>query len=75
MGRQIKHGGTGTKLYVMWLNMKARCKGQSELYRKYYAGIKVCNMWLNNFVAFREWAIKNGWKNGLEIDKKNYTKT
>jgi hypothetical protein len=32
-------------------------------------GIKVCDEWLQNRASFREWAISNGYKKGLHIDR------
>lgn len=32
-------------------------------------GIKVCDEWLNNFISFYNWAYKNGYKEGLTIDR------
>jgi len=29
----------------------------------------MCDEWLNDYVAFREWSIDNGWQPTLEIDK------
>lgn len=34
-------------------------------------GIVVCADWENDFKAFQKWAIENGYKNGLTIDRKN----
>ena len=37
-------------------------------------GIKICQEWLNDNRSFFEWAIKNGWKDGLYIDRKDNDK-
>lgn len=60
-------------LYYKWLSMKARCYNPNvERYGKYGArGIRVCDEWLNDPVKFIRWAIGNGWKPGLEIDRKD----
>ena len=67
-----KHGETGTKLYIMWANMKSRCFNKKSEDYKYYGGrgIKVCDGWLN-FVSFRNWANPNGYGDNLEIDRRN----
>lgn len=64
----IKHGMCHTRLYSIWQNMKARCENH-----KNYAGrgITVCDEWKNDFVAFRDWAIANGYSDELELDRKN----
>lgn len=56
-----------------------RCSDKRRWNYKYYGakGITVCDEWLNDFLAFKEWAIKTGYKKGLSIDridnKGNYT--
>jgi hypothetical protein len=51
--------------------MKMRCYNENNNDFKYYGGrnIKICNEWLNDFKVFREWAINNGYKEGLSIDR------
>ena len=34
-------------------------------------GIKVCKVWVESFDNFYVWALNNGYKNSLEIDRKN----
>lgn len=45
--------------------MKVRCKRVKGYADK---GIKVCDEW-NNFINFRDWAIKNGYNDSLSIDR------
>ena len=56
------HGGTRTRLYVVWIDMMARCyKQKTDRYDNYgKRGIKVCDEW-HDFSKFREWAIKTGY--------------
>lgn len=65
------HGLSGTPLYDLWATIKNRCYNKNEpIYKEYGArGVRMCNEWLNNPVAFIEWAKRNGWKKGLQIDK------
>jgi len=65
------HGGYGTKLYKILSGMKKRCKYESHPRYKNYGGrgIKVCGEWENDFSTFREWALNNGYKEGLTIDR------
>lgn len=58
-------------LYDIWKGMKARCYDKNHSsYRAYgAAGVTVCNEWKNNFKAFYDWCIANGWERGLQIDK------
>jgi len=64
---------SGSGLYTSWRAMKDRCScGPDSKNYKYYAGrgIKVCDEWLT-FATFRDWALDNGWKEGLVIDRIN----
>lgn len=69
----IKHGMSNTKLYRVWHGMKMRCnpKRKSHRSRYYDRGITVCEEWANSFEKFYEWAIANGYKEGLTIDRIN----
>lgn len=52
-----------TKLYQVWVNMKSRCYNVNHnSYKTYGArGIKVCDEWRNDFQAFYDWAMANGY--------------
>jgi hypothetical protein len=67
------HGETNTKLYKIWQDMKARCyRIKKDRYKNYgLRGIIVCEEWRNNYISFREWAYKNGYKENLQIDRKD----
>jgi hypothetical protein len=67
------HGGTGTSLFMVWCNIRTRthlCKGATEKQnRNYYdRGIRLCKEW-ETFEPFRDWALSNGYKEGLTIDR------
>ena len=66
-----KHGMTHTKLHYVWLSLKQRCFNQNNPGYKNYGGrgIKVCDEWLNDFKAFYDWAMGNGYRSGLAIDR------
>ena len=63
--------GKRSRLYRVWSNMKSRCYNTNvRSYADYGAnGVTVCYEWLNNFVAFRDWALKNGYEENLTIDR------
>lgn len=69
--RSITHGKTDTKLYNVWYTMRKRCSLKTvKAYKNYGSrGIKVCDDWENNFASFYNWAISNGYKEGLSIDR------
>ena len=70
-----KHGFCKTKEYnrlrSIFSMMKARCYNPNC--RNYYnyggRGIKIRDEWLENFINFHNWAISNGYKLGLQIDR------
>ena len=66
-----KHQKTNTKLYRVWQNMKRRCYTPSASAYKHYGarGIVVCEEWKNDFISFYNWAIDNGYKENLTIDR------
>lgn len=68
-----KHGKTKSRLYEIWRGMKKRCYLHSHIYYKNYGGrgITICNEWLENFMNFYSWAIANGYKDDLSIDRIN----
>lgn len=76
MGRRQKHGMTNTRIYKEWVSMNSRCYTKSSTaYKKYGAkGVTVCDEWRHNFLAFYEWAIKNGYADNLTLDRIDSTK-
>lgn len=67
------HGKTGTRLYRIWIGFRQRCNNQNNpSYHRYGGrGITVCDEWKNDFSAFRDWALANGYTDNLTIDRKN----
>jgi len=67
---KTKHGFAGTPLYQCWVDIKHRCSNSK--YRDYHCyggrGISVCKEWMT-FIPFKDWALSNGYKRGLEIDR------
>lgn len=71
-----KHNSCNSDLYDVWTNIKQRCLNKNNPNYKNYGGrgITICDEWINNFIKFQEWAIKNGYKKGLNIDRKDNDK-
>ena len=65
-----KHGGCGTKLYQVWKSMRQRCTNPNNKDYPDYGGkgITVCDEW-QDFGVFRDWALMNGYREGLSIDR------
>lgn len=69
---RITHGLTfKTPLYVVWVGMKQRCYyAKNKCYKDYGGrGIVVCDEWRTDFISFYNWALTNGYKDGLTIDR------
>ena len=71
--RKSAHHKANTKLYSIWAGIKQRCLNKNHKnYNRYMGrGIKICEEWKNNFMQFYNWAISNGYKEGLTIDRIN----
>lgn len=81
--RAIKHGDAITpdkslqRLYRIWQNMKARCSENSgfETQKNYrLRGITMCSEWEANYSLFKEWALANGYRGDLTIDRRDNNK-
>lgn len=75
IGRNTKHGFTSGEerdpLYAVWANMRRRCNDDHNKWYQRYGGrgIKVCKEWADDFDVFHSWAMDNGYKTGLTIDR------
>ena len=69
--KSITHGLTKTRLHTIWTGMKERCLNSHYAAYKHYGGrgIAVCDEWLHNFQAFYDWAMANGYRDDLSIDR------
>lgn len=71
------HGMSKSRLYSIWVKMIQRCENPNvERYPHYGGrGIRVCDEW-HLFPKFMEWAVNNGYRENLSIDRidlnKNY---
>ena len=72
---RVKYGGdngVGSRLYRIWTGIKTRCTNPNHEYRysRYGGrGIKMCDQWMNDFSAFKAWALANGYNDNLSIDR------
>jgi hypothetical protein len=64
-------GQSRDRLYGIWIKMKHRCyNAKTKHYKNYGArGITICDEWLNDYNVFRDWALSNGYKDTLTIDR------
>ncbi len=52
------------RLYRVWSGMRERCRDPKHISARFYQGnhkITVCEEWDKDFMAFRKWAINNGY--------------
>lgn len=68
---RVTHGKSYTRLYHILKGMKDRCYRTNYKYYKHYGGrgIRVCNEWLDDFMNFYNWAMNNGYRDNLSIDR------
>ncbi len=67
----LTHGLSNHSLYYVWSNMIRRCYDEKcQAFNRYGGrGIEICDIWLENFITFYDWAIAHGWALGLEVDR------
>ena len=73
---QTIHGQTPKNLYQIWQTIKNRCSNPNNRSYKGYGsrGIKVCAEWRSDFQPFKKWALKNGYRKGLALCRKDVKK-
>ena len=69
--QSTKHGKRFTRIYHTWRDMKERCLNPNKTGFKNYGGrgITICDDWKNDFNSFYEWAINNGYRDNLTIER------
>lgn len=67
----LTHGKSKTRIYKTWQGMKSRCYNPNAKYYENYGGrgITICKEWLDDFMNFYNWAITNGYRDDLTIDR------
>ena len=69
-GINATHGMSKTRIYHEWLSMRNRCMPNTKNSKNYYCrGITVCDEWQNDFMHFYIWAMNNGYKDSLSLDR------
>lgn len=66
-----KKYGKQPRLSNILRQMRSRCTNPNASHYANYGGrgIKVCDEWMKNSSNFIEWALSNGYKEGLTIDR------
>ena len=70
--KSTKHGYYNEPLRAVWSQMRQRCRNPKNQDFHYYGarGISVCQEW-DEYIPFREWALRSGYQSGLTIDRIN----
>ena len=64
-----RHGMCNTDIYKRWKKILSRVKKYQSCRKHYYdKGVTVCDEW-QKFEPFRDWALANGYKKELAIDR------
>lgn len=66
-----KHLKTDTRLFRIWNGIKGRCFNKNNNKFKNYGGrgISIYEEWKNDFKAFYDWSMANGYQEDLTIDR------
>lgn len=68
--KRSTHGfnNTNSRLHVTWANMKRRCVNPRGTEIHKYAGVTLCDEWMN-FEPFMKWSLENGYTDQMTIDR------
>lgn len=76
--KMTTHGKSGERIYEIWSGMLGRCNNEKNMSYKNYGGrgIKVYKEWIgkHGFENFYEWAMNNGYRDDLTIDRIDFNK-
>ena len=69
--RKSRSGVAGDRLHRIWSRMKQRCYNNNCAQYNNYGGrgITICDEWRTSYSAFKEWALANGYKDDLSLDR------
>lgn len=59
------------KLYSVYRGMVRRCTQETSDKWQFYGarGIRVCDEWMQDYEAFGDWAMNNGWNEHMTLDR------
>lgn len=65
------HGESKTRLYHIYYGIKKRCYNKNAYNYDNYGGrgISMCDEWISDYNAFKQWALSNGYNENLSIDR------
>lgn len=67
------HGESKTRLHNIWWGIIRRCEDEKDQAYENYGGrgIKVDKTWRESYLSFKKWAMENGYKKDLTIERIN----
>jgi hypothetical protein len=70
--RTNRHRARPERLASVYRSMIDRCHSPSHIEYERYGGrgIEVCTLWRSSRIAFYEWALENGYRDDLQLDRK-----
>jgi len=73
VARNTSHSLSHDPLYSVRTAIIQRCTNKDNVSYCHYGerGISVCDEWIDDFMSFYNWAISNGYKKGLSIERVN----
>ena len=69
-----KHGLSKTKIYKVWKTIRLKCYGNNIDNRYKGESLWICDEWKDDPVAFVNWAKENGYKENLQLVRKDKNK-
>lgn len=69
--KTVKHGLVKHRLNSIWRNMKTRCYNPNGNENYKDNSIEICDEWVDDFKAFYDWSIVNGYSDNLSIDRRD----
>lgn len=68
-----KYNARRNRLYRIYYGMRSRCYNTQDKHYKDWGGrgVRICKEWLDKFDNFQSWALANGYRNDLSIDRIN----
>lgn len=66
-----RHGLSRTKIYKVWKSMRVKCYSSNKDNHHKKGEIWICAEWKDDPVAFVNWAKLNGYKEGLQLVRKD----
>ena len=69
-----KHGLSKTKIYKVWKTIRVKSQGSNVDNRYKGENLEICVEWKDDPVAFVNWANENGYKENLQLVRKDKDK-